>query len=167
MRTFVAATIVMAVIVGYATRGYVPAAHPAPPAATATPAPQPAGPSASVTIQRGLGGHFTVRGDVGGTALDFIVDTGASQVALGREEARRVGLWVSDGDFDGTAQTATTPVRVARRTLPHLRIGAIELADVAVLVIDVPKAMPLLGQSFLGRIDKVAIEGDRMTLTKL
>lgn len=166
MRTFVAATIVMAVIVGYATRGHRPVAHPAPPA-VATRAPQPAATPGSVTVRRAPGGHFAVRGDAGGATLDFIVDTGASQVALGREDARRVGLWVSDGDFDATARTATTTVRVAHRTLPRLRIGGIELTDVAVLVIDVPKAMPLLGQSFLGRIDKVAIEGDRMTLTKI
>ena len=52
-------------------------------------------------------------------------------------------------------------------TLPRVRVGSIELPDVQAVVLDVPSTTPLLGQSFLGRIDKVSIEGDRMTLSKL
>jgi aspartyl protease family protein len=63
--------------------------------------------------------------------------------------------------------TASGEVRGASVTLPQLRIGDIQLLDVRAVVMDTPSDIALLGQSFLDRIDKVSIEGDKMTLTKL
>ncbi len=119
----------------------------------------------TVQVGRGPLGRFTVDGSIAGTTLTFMVDTGASEVALSRNDARRAGIWVTDADFTGRAQTASATVRVASKVLPQLRVGSIELRDVPALVLDVPDAMPLLGQSFLGRIGKVAIEGDTLTLS--
>lgn len=167
----------MAVLVGFAAGGRRPAApdHPAPeqkPTSASGPLAGEDTRSArtspgTVQIERGRNGHFTVDGAVGGTPLTFIVDTGASEVALSRDDARRVGIWVSDADFTDRAQTASATVRVAHTTLPRVRVGSIELYDINALIVDVPQAMPLLGQSFLSRIERVSIEGNRMTLAKL
>jgi aspartyl protease family protein len=173
MRIFAVIIVLLGALVGYATRERHTAPAPlavAPvaqvePISIAPTSPLPTSPG-SVDIARGANGHFTVDGSADGTTLSFIVDTGASAVSLGREDARRIGLWVGDGDFDGTARTATETIRVAHRTLPRLRIGAIEVADVPVIILDVPDATPLLGQSFLRRIARVTIQGDRMTLTQ-
>ncbi len=124
-------------------------------------------PSGTIEARRGPDGHFTVEGAIGNAPMTFLVDTGASQVAIGRNDARRAGIWLSDADFTGEARTASSTVKVASRTLPLLRVGAIALRDVPALILDVPDATPLLGQSFLRRIGRVAIEGDRMTLGSL
>ena len=176
MRTFVFVTILLALFVGYAAGGKrgssSDTAQPAEPTqrtvqyGALTPPERQTAPG-TAQIDRGLGGHFTVAGDIAGTPMTFIVDTGASRVALSRNDAKRAGIWVADGDFTGQAQTANATVRVASRILPRVRVGSIELYDVSALILDVPEAAPLLGQSFLNRVDKVAIEGSRMTLTKL
>lgn len=120
----------------------------------------------TLDIARGVGGHFFVTGDVAGTPVRFMVDTGATTVALSRADAKSVGVAVDRLAFDGTARTASGDVRVAHVTLPRLRIGDIQLLDVAADVIDTDDGLALLGQSFLGRIEHVSIEGDTMRLTK-
>lgn len=122
----------------------------------------------TITIPRTYQGHFFVSGDVAGKPLRFIVDTGASSVALSMDDARAIGVDVDRLSFDGQAQTASGTVAVASTTLPRLRIGDIQLMDVRASVLrDAPSGMALLGQTFLSRIDKVSIEGDQLTLTKL
>ena len=106
-------------------------------------------------------------GSVNGNPLTFVVDTGASGVVLGRGDAARAGVMVDDATFNGEARTAGGTIRVAHVRLARVRVGTIELPDVAGIILDVDGTLPLLGQSFLSRIDKVAIERDRMTLTKL
>jgi len=185
MRAFAITVLVVAAIVGWAAGGghwpsLVPspaqhlAAAPAAPHQTFSPTvstPSPAAnseaTSGSVTIPRGWQGHFMTDGDVSGTRLHFVVDTGATTVALGREDAQSAGLNLAALDFNHEGQTAGGTTRYAPVVLASVRIGGIELHDVNAVVLDVPQTMPLLGQSFLNRLDKVSIEGDRMTLTKL
>ena len=111
-------------------------------------------------------GHFYVDGDVAGNSLRFVVDTGASRVALNRDDARRAGVDVDRLAYDATARTAGGDVHAASALLPRLRVGDIQVQDVPAMVIDEPTLMPLLGQSFLERLDLVSIEGDRMELRK-
>lgn len=120
----------------------------------------------SLQIERGWQGHFFANGDVAGKPVRFIVDTGATTVALGRIDARRLGLSVPDSAFILEMGTASGTIKGAPVTLPRLRIGDIQLLDVRAVVLNIPETMPLLGQSFLSRLDRVSIEGDQMTLTK-
>ncbi len=120
----------------------------------------------SLQIERGWQGHFFVNGDVAGKSVRFVVDTGATTVALGRSDARRLGLSIPDSAFNLEMSTASGTIRGAAATLPRLRIGNIQLLRVRAVVLDIPETMPLLGQSFLSRLDRVSIEGDRMTLSK-
>lgn len=149
---------------------------PAPATAQATIPAQPAGlgldpphaEAGTITIARGWEGHFFVSGDVAGRPLRFLVDTGATSVALSLDDARAIGVDVDALRYDGQAQTAAGPTAVASVTLPRLRIGDIQLLDVRAAVLrDAPPGIALLGQTFLSRIDRVSIEGDRLTLTKL
>ena len=167
MRSFFVLTILIAVMVGWTAGGGHPP-RPAPPTALSTDVPPPPGMiPGTVTLTRGWQGHFISGGYANDASLTFVVDTGASTVALGRSDAERAGIHVADADFDDEARTASGVVRIAHVRLRRVRIGEIQLDDVPAAVLDVADAMPLLGQSFLARIDKVAIEGDRMTLTKL
>ncbi|NIJ33162.1 retropepsin-like aspartic protease family protein [Sphingomonas oligoaromativorans] len=182
MRGFAIGALVAAALIGWAAGGgRWPALRPAPsaphvliaharPAATPpapAPAPVPFLTPGTLTIARGAEGHFFVDGDIAGTTLRFVVDTGASAVAIGRDDAQSAGINLAALDFNHEGQTAGGTTRYAPVTLPRVRVGSIELPDVQAVVLDVPSTPPLLGQSFLGRIDKVSIEGDRMTLSKL
>lgn len=175
MRAFAVVTLVAAAALGWTVGGghWTPSAKPAAaPAdvhvATATEdwkTPRTSG--GTVVISRGMQGHFFTDGDVAGKPLNFLVDTGATTVALSRQQAQNVGVDVANLVYDRRMITASGEVRGASVTLPQLRIGDIQLLGVSAVVMDTPTDIALLGQSFLGRIDKVSIEGDKMTLTKL
>ncbi|WP_454886305.1 retropepsin-like aspartic protease family protein [Sphingomonas oryzagri] len=120
----------------------------------------------TVVINRGWQGHFFTDGDIAGKSLNFLVDTGATTVALSKAQARFVGVDVDHLTYDRQMQTASGIITAASVTLPRLRIGEIQMLDVQATVLDTPSDIALLGQSFLGRIDQVSIAGDRMTLTK-
>lgn len=172
MKSFAVATLLVAGVFGWAAGGGF--SHP-----RAAPAPAPVAEAAeddwqtphasggTVVLTAGWQGHYFTDGDVAGKSLNFIVDTGASTVALSPDQARWVGVDVDHLAYDRQIATASGMVRGASVTLPRLRIGDIQLLDVSATVIDSPSHVALLGQSFLGRIDRVAIEGDKMTLTKL
>jgi len=141
------------------------AAQPAPTAA-ADDWQTPHASSGTVTIYRGWQGHFFTDGDVAGKSLNFLVDTGATTVALSKAQARFVGVDTDHLSFDQQMETASGQIMAARVTLPRLRIGDIQLLNVQATVLDTPSDVALLGQSFLSRIDNVSIAGDTMTLTK-
>ncbi|MDE1948320.1 MAG: retroviral-like aspartic protease family protein [Burkholderiales bacterium] len=123
--------------------------------------PAPAG-AREIVIPAGPGGHFVVAGSINGHAVRFMIDTGATLVALSQGEAERIGL-----DYRGASasmiQTANGAVPVRVVTLSSLRVGSIELANVGAVV--VPSAMPmvLLGNSFLSRL-QMKREADVMRL---
>lgn len=103
-----------------------------------------------IVLPASSGGHFTSAGAINGRAVQFMVDTGATLVALSQTEAERIGL-----DFRhaqrGMTQTANGAVPVHLLTLSAVRVGEVEVANVPAVV--VPAQMPyiLLGNSFLGR----------------
>lgn len=122
-----------------------------------------AGGAREVVIPVGPGGHFTVGGAINGRAVRFMVDTGATMVALSQDEADRLGLDYRRGER-GVSQTANGNVVVWVTTLSSLRVGEVELANVRAVV--VPAAMPgiLLGNSALGRFS-MQRDSDVMRLT--
>lgn len=113
---------------------------PAPPAAAAR----------EIVMTVGSDGHFTPAGSINGKSVRFLVDTGATLVSVGREEALRLGVDLSNARH-GVGQTANGPVAVQIVTLSRVRVGEVELSNVGALV--VPQALPfvLLGNSFLSR----------------
>jgi aspartyl protease family protein len=140
---------------------------PKPPAATAAEDWQtPHASGGTVKIYRGWQGHFFTDGDVAGKSLNFLIDTGATTVALSKEQAHFVGVDTDHLIYDRQMQTASGTIMAASVTLPRLRIGDIQLLNVQATVLDTPSNIALLGQSFLGRIDQVSIASDTMTLTK-
>lgn len=176
MRTFAIMTLAGAAAIGWAAGGgHWPSLRPVPvemppKVLLVQPAAPPRAPLATpgtLVLERGQQGHFFAAGDIAGAALRFVVDTGATTVAIGRNDAQSAGINLASLDFNHEGQTAGGTTRYAPVTLPRIRVGDIELTDVQAVVLDAPDAVPLLGQSFLGRIDKVSIEGDRMTLSKL
>jgi aspartyl protease family protein len=110
------------------------------------------------------GGHFMAQGAINGKPVVFMVDTGATSVALGVPEAERIGLNYRSGQL-GRSSTANGVVTVWRIKLASVRIGDVEIFDVDAAVI--PAGMPyvLLGNSFLGRF-QMKREHDQMVLER-
>jgi len=112
-------------------------------------------PTASTAAQEivmpvGLGGHFTSAGSINGRAVQFMVDTGATVVALSQGEAERIGLdWRSAPR--AMTQTANGAVPVHRVSLSAVRVGEVEVSNVEAIVMPAQMPYVLLGNSYLSR----------------
>jgi clan AA aspartic protease (TIGR02281 family) len=120
--------------------------------------------SSELAIRKDASGHFLLEAVVQGVAIRFLVDTGASDVVLSPEDARRLHLNAAALDFSLEYQTANGTVRAAPVRLRHVRVGQLELTDVEASVNEAPMGISLLGMSFLERLDGYAVEGDRLIL---
>lgn len=106
-----------------------------------------------VSVAQGAGGHYWVSGSVNGQSTQFLVDTGATSVAMNEAHARRLGL---DYRVSGSPLTVSTASGTARAWKVHLnsvKVGAIEVLGVEAVVVEggSPTEM-LLGMSFLRRV---------------
>ena len=128
----------------------------------------PAGEAASagsvIVLPVGPGGHFTTEGRINGKTVQFMVDTGATGVALSQAEANRIGLDWKSGQR-ALSQTANGTVPVHLLTLSSVKIGAVEVANVRASVVPAEMPMILLGNSFLDRF-VMRRDGDLMRLEK-
>lgn len=119
----------------------------------------------AVKIRRGPGNHFTARGDVDGSAVSFLVDTGASTVVLKPADAARAGIDIKQLSFTVAVQTANGTTYAAPIRLKSVAVGPIRLHDVEALI-----AKPgnlnenLLGISFLRRLRSYEFAGEFLTL---
>lgn len=103
-----------------------------------------------IVLAMGPGGHFVAQGSINGRAVRFMVDTGASVVALSSDEAARIGLRLDDAPAVAV-NTANGTVRAQRVTLSAVRLGEVTVANVAAVVVPAPMPHVLLGNSFLQR----------------
>jgi aspartyl protease family protein len=110
-------------------------------------------------------GHFIANGSVNGISVRFLVDTGASTVALSVDEAKRAGVNYLAGSR-GRVQTANGSALVYNVKLDAVRIGDITLNNVDAAIVDSDKlGIALLGMSFLNRME-MKRAGDTLTLIK-
>lgn len=114
-------------------------------------------------IMRAADGHYWAEAEVDGRAVRVLVDTGASVVALTRDDARRLGLNLTPASFDRTVQTASGPARAAAVTLGAVAVAGAEVREVQALVVEEGLAQSLLGMSYLGRLS--AFEATPASLT--
>lgn len=120
-------------------------------------------PQREIVMAAGQGGHFTPEGAINGRPARFMVDTGATLVSIGRDEAVRLGLDLS-GASRGVSQTANGPVPVQIVVLDRVRVAGVEVTNVGAAI--VPQTLPyvLLGNSFLSRF-QMRRDNDIMQLT--
>ncbi len=118
----------------------------------------------SITLAADSRGHFFSDGAVNGIPVRFIVDTGATVVALPASEALRLGLDYRKGERALT-NTAGGPVEAYRLQLDRVRLGDIELSGVEAVVIERGLNVTLLGMSFLNRVE-MKRDGQSMTLIR-
>ena len=119
--------------------------------------------SGTVELPRAEDGHYYATLRVNGQQVLFMVDTGASNMVLSRDDARRVGLDPDTLMYLGQASTANGTVRTARVTLATVELGPFRDAPFAAWVNDGEMEGSLLGMDYLGRF-RIEITGDRMIL---
>lgn len=106
----------------------------------------------SAAILKGADGHFWAQAEVNGSPVRFLVDTGATAVALTPDDAERLGLDVRALRYGQRVTTATGRSRAAAVTLDTLSVGDVRLQNVSALVIEDGLDTSLLGMSYLGRL---------------
>ena len=121
-------------------------------------------PSASTVSIPRRNGQFFTRGQVNRGSVEFLVDTGASAVALTYEDARKAGLDLRALEYTIPVSTANGRAYAARVTLDEVRIGGIRVRDVDALVMRDGLHVSLLGMSFLGKLQKVEATPQQLVL---
>jgi aspartyl protease family protein len=115
-------------------------------------------------IARSADGLYWAQADVEGRAVRMLVDTGASVVALTREDALRLGLRLTPADFTQTVETASGPVMAAAVELDHVSVSGARVEDVRALVVEEGLPHSLLGMSYLGRLSAFEARPNGLTL---
>jgi aspartyl protease family protein len=118
-----------------------------------------------VTIPRS-GGQFYTQARVNSGSVKFLVDTGASTVALTLEDARKSGIRTHQLSYDVPVDTANGRTMAARVSLKNVAIGGVRVSNVEGLVIEEGLHVSLLGMTFLGELQKVEVFPERMILRR-
>jgi aspartyl protease family protein len=119
-----------------------------------------------IVTTRAPDGHYHLTLGINGTPVDFLVDTGATEIVLTLEDARRIGLNPADLRFTGRASTANGTVETARVTLDQVSLGGQVDRSVTAMVSGGQMPGSLLGMRYLSRFASMAIEGKTLTLIR-
>lgn len=115
-------------------------------------------------VVRSADGHYWAQADIDGRAVKVLVDTGASVVALTRDDAARLGLKLTPADFDAEVMTASGVARAAPVTLDRVAVAGAVVSDVEALVVEQGLTHSLLGMSYLGRLSGFEASPSGLTL---
>ena len=119
----------------------------------------------SLSIPRDARGHFQTNGRIDGQRVDFMVDTGASMVALRERDANKLGIFPAARDYTGRSSTANGIVKVAPVRLSSLEVNGIRVYDVQAMVLpDEALNVNLLGMSFLSRVRRFEMANGRLVM---
>jgi aspartyl protease family protein len=118
---------------------------------------------ALVVLQRGRNGHYVAEGEINGQPVKFLVDTGATDVAISEKTARAMGL-----DFGPRIRvmTAAGPVGAWVTRLDRVRLGSLELTDVRATITPGLNDAALLGMSFLKHFN-MQQDGDNLRIERV
>ncbi len=123
-----------------------------------------AGSGTAIALSSDANGHFQANGQINGRGVLFLVDTGATMVSMGQDEADGQGLAYKNGERIGlrTANGNTVGYRISLNTV---RVGDVEVHNVAAVVQPQPMPFILLGNSFLTRF-QMKRENDTLLLQR-
>lgn len=130
-------------------------------------------PRQAVSVETGLieaprqaDGHYYLTLDVGGVPVNFVVDTGATEVVLSEADAKRVGIDPENLIYSGRASTANGVVRTAQVRLEDVSISGFDEGSLRASVNEGALETSLLGMSYLQRFERIEIRGDRLILER-
>ena len=117
----------------------------------------------AVELERSYDGHFYADVEINGASVHALIDTGATGIALSRDDARKAGLAVSIGMPGVVGEGADGDVRGEYVTLDRVTLGHKSVEKMSAVVLNAGE-QTLLGQTFLSKFESVEMKGDRMTL---
>lgn len=119
----------------------------------------------SVTVPRDRRGHFETEGRIDGQRIRFMVDTGASVIAINESSAAQIGVRPLRTDYTAAVSTANGIVKAARTRLPRVQVGELIVHDVDAMVLpDAALSQNLLGLSFLSKLKRFEYADGKMVL---
>lgn len=119
-----------------------------------------------IEVRRAGDGHFYLTATINEAPVRFVVDTGATDLVLSQEDARRVGLQPERLAYLGRARTANGEVGLARVTLDTVTLGPFEDRRVSAVVNEGTMVDSLLGMGYLQRFARIEIAGNRLILSR-
>jgi len=158
MKFALLAVTMMGILVGLLLPGAKPKAAPQPALAAVATADQPR----ETVLEREDNGHFFTVADVNGEPIKFVVDTGATTVALTQDDARRAGVKFDPSQFDVVGSGASGAVRGQQVFLNDVVLDGKRVSGIHGLVLE-GLGISLLGQNYLSHVD-ISIVGDKMVL---
>lgn len=121
--------------------------------------------ASTLEVPRARDGHYYLTLTVNGKSVEFMADTGASNVVLSRQDALSLGIDPDSLTYVGQAMTANGAVQTARIRLPEVALGPFTDRDVAAYVTSGEMDISLLGMDYLGQF-KIGIDQGRMVLSR-
>lgn len=119
----------------------------------------------NVTVTRDSRGHFKTDARVEGRRLDFMVDTGASVIALNERSAAQIGIRPRPSDYTANVSTANGSIKAARTRLAMVDIGGLVVRDVDALVLpDEALSENLLGMSYLSKLRRFEVANGKLVM---
>jgi aspartyl protease family protein len=107
----------------------------------------------TMTIESSPNGQFSVDATVDGRRIEFLIDTGASSIALRESDAARLGIHPARHAYTVRAQTANGVVHAAPVELERVEVGSLTVRNVRAIVLpDEALSQNLLGMTFLSRV---------------
>ncbi|RVV98943.1 TIGR02281 family clan AA aspartic protease [Mesobaculum littorinae] len=119
-----------------------------------------------VEVPRAPDGHYYLTLGINDAAVDFVIDTGASDMVLTRRDAERAGIDPDELAYLGRAQTANGVVPIAQVMLDRVTLGPLSDANVTASVNGGEMGMSLLGMSYLQRFGRIEIAENRLVLER-
>ena len=119
----------------------------------------------AVMLTRAADGHFYTSANIRGVQVNFLVDTGASMVALTADDARSLGLDWSPDELRVIGRGANGDIQGKPIMLENMSIGRFHAQNLRAVIIPEGLDVSLLGQSFLSKIGNVNIKADQMTFS--
>ena len=127
---------------------------------------QTSGEGGRIELPLGRDGHFHLTATVNGQKVNFTVDTGASDIVLSQNDARRIGINPDMLSYFGQAQTANGVVATAPVTLDSFTVEGVTDSGLRAVVNNGPMDGSLLGMRYLSRFSNIQMQPDRMILTR-
>ncbi len=122
--------------------------------------------SGQIIVPRNFDGHYYLTLTINDRPIDFVVDTGATQMVLTQDDAARVGLDPNELRYLGSASTANGIVRTANIELNKVALGPFIDLSVPAVVNGGEMEGSLLGMSYLSTFDSIEIRSDELILTR-
>lgn len=118
----------------------------------------------SISFRKSADGHFHVQASIHSKKISFLLDTGATDVVLTIDDAKRIGVDIDELEYTSIYNTANGRIYAAPVTVPAITIGNITIYDVRASVNNSLMDKSLLGMSFLEKLRKYEVNQDTITL---